>query len=219
MQHLNKEEAGIVIAELPDSILPKCAADESLLAEIICQKFVDHLPLNRISEILSRIGVDISRKLLSQWVLKCGLALTPLYDAMSSVILQSGNVFVDETPINVLDKTMKKGFMWVLVGGKAENPPYRAYQFYMNRCHENVQDLLGGYTGVVHSDKYEAYVKLSKQKGVTWCPCWVHIRRYFLKPIVEIQYLGSGCCEKYDIFLCWKEWLGLAHQKKESKFV
>lgn len=40
-----REEAGIFIAELPDTILPKCRADESLLAEIVTKKFADHLPL------------------------------------------------------------------------------------------------------------------------------------------------------------------------------
>jgi transposase len=61
-----KEENGILTAPLPDSLLPKCRADESFLAEIITKKFGDHLPLNRIAEILSRDGIKISRKLLSQ---------------------------------------------------------------------------------------------------------------------------------------------------------
>ena len=42
------------------------------------QKFADHLPLYRIAENLRRIGNKISRKLLSQWVVKCGMALKPL---------------------------------------------------------------------------------------------------------------------------------------------
>lgn len=45
-----KEEAGIIIGELPSHILPKCRADESLLAQITTKKFADHSPLYRISE-------------------------------------------------------------------------------------------------------------------------------------------------------------------------
>ena len=48
--HPKKEENGILTADLPDSLLPKCRADESLLAEIITKKFADHLPLYRIAE-------------------------------------------------------------------------------------------------------------------------------------------------------------------------
>jgi transposase len=59
-------ENGILTADLPDSLLPKCKADESLLAEIATKKFADHLPFYRIAEIFKRKGIGISRKLLSQ---------------------------------------------------------------------------------------------------------------------------------------------------------
>src|SRR3989338_1909516 len=57
-------QAGILVAELPDSIIPRCRADESFLAEVLTKKFADHLPLYRISEILGRQEIGISRKLL-----------------------------------------------------------------------------------------------------------------------------------------------------------
>lgn len=40
--HPEREEQGVVVALMPDSLLPKCRADESLLADIITRKFVDH---------------------------------------------------------------------------------------------------------------------------------------------------------------------------------
>jgi len=72
---------------MPDTLLPKCRADDSLIAEIATRKFVDHLPLNRIAENLSRDRIKISRRLLSQWVVAAGLALYPLYQAMREKIL------------------------------------------------------------------------------------------------------------------------------------
>lgn len=57
-------EEGIRIAEMPDSIIPKCRVDESLLADIITKKFADHLPLYRICEGLSRVDIRISRQVL-----------------------------------------------------------------------------------------------------------------------------------------------------------
>jgi transposase len=38
-------ERGIRVAALPDGLLNRCQADESLLAEIVSKKFNDHLPL------------------------------------------------------------------------------------------------------------------------------------------------------------------------------
>jgi transposase len=177
-----KEEDGILCAEMPSTIFPKCRADDSLLADIIVRKFGDHLPLYRISEILGREGIKISRKLLSQWVMHCGSCLTPLYNEMLKRILLSGNIFVDESPINVQAKGhVIKGYMWVIVGGEGPNPPYRVYYFSENRSHKHILNILKDYKGALHSDKYGAYETLSKNNNITWNPCWAHIRRYFFE--------------------------------------
>lgn len=177
-------EEGIKTAFLPESLLTRCQADESFLADILVKKFADHLPLYRQSEMLSREGIGISRQLLSQWVLRCGQALKPLYDEMTRQVLQSNNIFIDETPIDMLDPGKGKvhqAYMWVIVGGKEANPPNRIYNFRTDRCHHNAVDLLKGYHGVLHSDKYGAYEALANKKQFDWCPCWTHIRRKFIE--------------------------------------
>jgi transposase len=175
-----KEEEGVKTSELPDSLLPKCRADDSLLAEVITQKFADHLPLYRIAESIERDGIKISRKLLSQWVVKCGMALRPLYDEMLRLVLESKNIFIDESPVKLWEpKKCKQAYMWVVVGGSEADPPYRIYQFKEDRCHNNVLELLKDYRGGLHSDKYAAYQRLAERKIITWFPCWSHIRRKF----------------------------------------
>jgi len=179
----NTEEA-IFSATLPDSFLLRSKADESLLADILVKKFADHLPLYRQSEILAREGIVISRQLLSQWVIRCGLNLKPLYDTMLQKVLASNNVFIDEVPVDMLKPgkgSVHQAYMWVLVGGEERNPPYRIYNFRTNRCHANAADLLKGYHGVLHSDKYGAYEALANKKQFIWCPCWAHIRRKFFE--------------------------------------
>ena len=172
---------GILTEELPDSIIPRCRADESFLAEILTRKFADHLPLYRISEILTRQGIGISRKLLSQWVVRLGLALKPLKDEMLKQILKSKNIFVDETTVRFLEKKSKQGYLWTICGGMTSDPPYRIYNFTENRKHEHILNALKNYKGVVHSDKYGAYLKLAQNKEIIWSPCWAHIRRKFFE--------------------------------------
>jgi transposase len=180
--HPANPEIGILTAQLPDSVLPKCQADNSLLAEVITRKFVDHLPLYRIAEGMSREGVIISRKLLSQWVVRCGIALKLLYEEMMRKILQSENIFIDESPVNLQAKDQcKTAYMWVIVGGNESNPSYRVYDFREDRRHYNALDILKDYRGILHSDKYSAYQRLAESKVITWCPCWSHIRRKFLE--------------------------------------
>lgn len=178
--HPKQEEKGIVTASMPDSILPKCRADESLLADIITRKFVDHLPLYRIAEGFSRDQILISRRLLSQWVVAVGLALKPLYAAMKERILKSDRLHIDESPVDIFDSPkVTQGYMWVLVGGIGDDPPYRFYAFYEDRKHCHAEELLGSYSGIIHSDKYGAYETYIRGNGNVWCPCWVHIRRKF----------------------------------------
>jgi transposase len=179
-----KSVGGIRVAPLPESLLNRCQADDSLLADILVKKFCDHLPLYRQSEILSREGIKISRQLMSQWVVRAGNALKPLYDELINQIINSGNVFIDETPIDMLDPGKGKvhqAYMWVMVGGKGKNPPYRVYDFSLDRKHANAERLLKGYNAVLHSDKYGAYEALANAKKIIWCPCWSHIRRKFFE--------------------------------------
>lgn len=176
-------ESTIISADLPDSIIPGCKADESLLAEILVNKFADHLPLYRQSEIVGRNEINIPRQLLAQWVVKCGLALKPLFDRMLQHVLESNNIFIDEVPVNMLKPgkgSVHQAYMWVIVGGE-EFPAYRVYNFRTSRSHVYAEDLLKNYKGVLHSDKYGAYEKLAQRKEFAWCPCWAHIRRKFFE--------------------------------------
>jgi transposase len=182
--HPQKSEEGVITAELPESLLTRCQADESLLADILVKKFGDHLPLYRQSEMMARERIHISRQTLCQWVLRAGMALKPLYNEMLIHILRSDNIFYDETPIDMLDPGKGKthqAYMWVIVGGKSADPGYRIYDFCTNRCHYNAAELLKGYHGVLHSDKYGAYETLANKKELIWCPCWSHIRRKFIE--------------------------------------
>lgn len=177
-------EKTIISADMPESLLPRCKVDESFLAEILVKKYADHLPLYRQSEILAREGINVSRQLLAQWVVKCGLALKPLYNRMSQLVLDSNNVFADEVPVDMLSPgkgSVQQTYMWVLVGGKQLNPAYRIYNFRVDRRHVHAEELLKNYQGVLHSDKYGAYEKLAHRKQFVWCPCWAHIRRKFFE--------------------------------------
>jgi transposase len=177
-------EFGVATAALPDAVIARCPADESLLAYILTSKFADHLPLYRLVEIMQRSQVKISRQTLSKWVLTLGSALSPLYDAMKSKVLASGVVFADETPIDLQVKgksRCQQAYMWIYVGGGGGDPPYRFFEFSLNRNHDHPLLTLKDFKGVLHSDKYGAYEKLAQNKDIIWCPCMAHVRRKFVE--------------------------------------
>jgi transposase len=180
-------DQGILTAPLPDAVIARCPADESLLASVLVAKYCDHLPLYRQVQMLRRSDVQISRQTLSKWVLSLAAGLKPLYEAMKARVLQSGVIFVDESPVNLQSEKKgpcKKAYMWIYVGGGGGDPPYRFFEFRISRSHAHVEQTLEDYTGVMHSDKYAAYEKLAKRETIQWCPCLAHVRRKF----VEAEY-------------------------------
>lgn len=177
-----QKEAGIQIAPLPPTLLNRCLADDSLLASILVSKFGDHLPLYRLSEIVSREHVYLSRQLLSDWVIRAGKALYPLYQEMERQLIANGTLFIDETPVDLQEKgkgSLHQGYMWVMCGG--DKAPYQYYRFFKDRKHQNAETLLQNYQGLLHSDSYGAYHKQAKKEEIIWLPCWAHIRRKFFE--------------------------------------
>jgi len=177
-------EYGVLSPMLPDAVIPRCPADESLLSYILTSKYADHLPLYRLVEILHRSKVKISRQTLSKWVITLGTALAPLHEAMKQRVLKSGVIFADETPIDLQvqgKSRCQQAYLWIYAGGGGGDPPYRFFEFCLNRNHAYPLKTLKGYQGVLHSDKYGVYEKLAKNDGVIWCPCMAHVRRKFVE--------------------------------------
>lgn len=177
-------EYGVLSPALPDAIISRCPADESLLSYILTSKYADHLPLYRLVEIMERSRVKISRQTLSKWVLTLGTALTPLHEAMKEQVLKSGVIFADETTIDLQvqgKSRCQQAYIWIYAGGGGGDPPYRFFEFCLNRNHEHPMKTLKEYKGVLHSDKYGVYEKLAKNDGIIWCPCMAHVRRKFVE--------------------------------------
>ena len=68
---------GILIANLPSRPIDKGIAGPGLLANILVEKFVDHLPIYRQIERFKRDKVAISPSTIDGWVTKSADLLTP----------------------------------------------------------------------------------------------------------------------------------------------
>jgi transposase len=169
------------------------------------------VPLYRQAEMLLRDKISVSRQTLGSYVLQAGKALKPLYDLLAEEIRKSGNIFVDETPIDMLapgkGKTIQ-GYMTVMAGGESLNPALKVYTFLTSRKHEGFERLLEGYSGVFHSDKYQAYEKEAKKQGKIWCPCYAHIRRKFVEA-------GEDPLLQKEILLLLQELFGIEEKSKD----
>jgi transposase len=116
-KYIQANNQGIIIAPMIDRPLPKAIVGAGLLAQIIIDKYVDHLPLYRQMERFKREGINIAYSTIGDWI-KNGCALIdPLGEALKKLILQSSYLHADESPIKVLDKDKKgsthRGYYWV----------------------------------------------------------------------------------------------------------
>jgi len=92
LRHIRKKYACacgqcIRTASLPAQPIPKSLASPGLLAHITVSKYQDALPLYRQETILQRIGVDIPRATLANWMIKAGTLIQPLINLMRDQLL------------------------------------------------------------------------------------------------------------------------------------
>lgn len=182
---------GVHQAPAPAHVVPGGLPTEALIADVLINKYCDHLPLYRQSKIFARQGIEISRGTLANWVGRGIAALAPITNRMRANALTSSRLFVDETTVKVLapgtGKT-KTGYMWVMVrddrahGGA--DPPLAIYTYMPGRGKVWAKQLLGTYQGILQVDAWQAYDQFGKDGGanavVEKSYCWAHLRRGFI---------------------------------------
>jgi transposase len=117
-----REGEGVVIGKLPSQPIDKCIAGPGLLAQVIIDKYVDHLPLYRQEQRFSRVGITLAPSTLCNWKSSVCSLITPLYDAIVKEVLQTNYLHVDETTIKVLDTDKKRHYPPRIFLGISQQP-------------------------------------------------------------------------------------------------
>lgn len=164
----------------PPAVLEKSFADVSVLAGLVIDKFVYHLPLYRQHQRLLQGGIRLSRATLTQWVHRTAALLEPLYYALLSSILQSQVLTMDETPIKAGRRERGKlhtGYFWPVYGDQDEI----AFPFAASRAGAVVREALGQFCGVLVTDGYQVYERFAQTVNrLVHAQCWAHTRRRFV---------------------------------------
>jgi transposase len=172
----------IVIADLPETAIPRCEADNTLLAQIVTSKFVDHTPEYRQQQIFKREGVTIAPSTMNNWTHQVAALMKLVALQIKKEILSSSYIQIDESTIKVLFEkqgTTHKGYMWVVVDPNTKNV-YFEYQ--KGRGREGPKQLLQDYKGKVQSDGYGVYDHLDAVfDEIDFYCCWAHSRRKFIE--------------------------------------
>ena len=174
-------------APLPSRPIERGRPGPGLLAHVLVNKYADHLPLYRQSQIFDREGLDLDRSTLAGWVGKSTALLEPLADAIGRHVLAGQAIFADDTPVAMLAPGTGKtqtARLWAY--GRDERPwgssipPASWYRFSSDRKGEHPKDHLSKYTGWMHADGYAGFEDLYRSGNIREVACMAHVRRKFV---------------------------------------
>ena len=167
----------IQTAPPPSRPIDKGIAGPGLLAQVVVDKYADHLPLYRQEQRFRREGVRLGRQTLCGWLPQLDRYTGLIVKAMKQDILDGGYVQVDETPISVQTKQKSgkshKGYLWPY--GRPNGPI--VFDFRMSRGRDGPVKFLRDYKGILQHDGYAVYLKLGEE--ILDVACMAHIRRKF----------------------------------------
>lgn len=193
-----KSTQTITTASAPANVLDKSIADVSLLAGLLIDKFLYHLPLHRQHQRIEANGIKIARSSLTNWVKRSIELLKPIYQSQLEHILLSKILAIDETPVKAGREKkgkLKQGYFWPLYGETDEV----CFTFSASRSQQHLWRQLGQFQGTLLSDGYSAYERYAhKHDDVIHAQCWVHARRYFVaaedeapqESAIALEYIG-----------------------------
>ena len=169
---------GIYAAPLPPQPIPKSLASPTLLAHVAVSKYADGLPLYRQETMFRRLGIDLPRASLANWMVKTGELVQPLVNLLRDDLLASGFLQCDETRYQVLKEPGKaatsQSYLWV-----QRSEDVVLYDYDASRSAEVPKRLLAGFEGFLQTDGYEGYGAIGREPGITHVGCWAHARRKF----------------------------------------
>jgi len=182
VKNTNTDETSFVQAAAPKSPLDRLTAGPSILASLIVDKFVYHLPIYRQIKKFEQYGYSVPAGTICGWLDKAQRILAPLYDSLKSEILKTNSLQADETPIDVsgIKKgKLHQGYMWV----------YRdvvsrlvLFDFQLGSGAEYPKAFLKNYVGHLQVDGYIAYETkgIGGKECIILTYCHVHTRRKFV---------------------------------------
>lgn len=177
------------IAQAPaqERVIDKGIASAALIAQVIVDKYADHLPLYRQEGRFKRSDIELDRSTLAGWVGRAGALLEPLVQAIRTHVMSAHKLHADDTTAPTLkpgnNKTLT-GRYWNYVrddrpwGGDAA--PAVWFQYSTTRSGKEPAAHLKGYRGIIQTDAYAGY-NLAVQSGITRSGCWAHVRRKFFE--------------------------------------
>ena len=148
--------------------------------DVVLQKYVDHVPLERQVRIMSREALDVESQTLWDYLERIARLLQPAYERLRDHVLSFNVVGADETRWRLMGAPEGEKSRWQVWALSCAQAAF--YRILESRSAEAARQVLSGYSGTVMADGYGAYESLRKNGGqFRLAHCWAHVRRKFIE--------------------------------------
>lgn len=191
----------------PTAVLPRAHMHASVIAHIATAHYADHQPYYRIAKQLQRQGIHLPRNSQAALMAQLDALVAPLLACLERLVLQSGYLQLDATPVALLDRARpgraRESTLWsyrsVPTGPPDQRHPALVWFTYSaSKSPEHPRRVLtdARYTGLLQTDgapQLDATLNALTPERITHLGCWAHARRY----LVDAYRLGDQDARPY----------------------
>jgi len=180
----------VIKAELPPQLIKGSMCAPETAAHLIVEKCIMGSPLYRQEAQWNRIGIQITRQTMANWLIRCSEDyLEPIYDELHRRLIQHRFLHSDGTNFQVLREPGKsaqsQSHMWIYRTSGDARHPIVLYNYQPDKTKERPRDFLKGFSGYLMTDGYAAYHSLPEDIIVVGC--FSHARRGFVDALRAIK--------------------------------
>lgn len=172
----------VVLTPKPPQPIDKGLAGPGLLAQIITDKYLYHLPLHRSEQRFEHLGAPLSRSTMGDWMAASAKQLEELYDELKKHVLRSKVLHTDDTTVPVRDETRsqhRRGRLWTYIGDESHRGV--VFDYTVSRARDGPAAFLKKFRGFLQADAYGGYdgIYTGSKGTVIEVGCWAHTRMKF----------------------------------------
>lgn len=177
--------------------------DSSVIANLIQQRFVYGMPVERIVRFYNEMGIDLPKQTAHGLLNKAATMLDRLTPALREAVLSDTYIHFDETYHTIIDKRAengsRKGYFWAALS--ARNNLIHIFTSDGSRAKKVFTDYLPStYNGAIQTDGYSSYKVIegwSYPKAIR-LGCIQHCKRKFIE--IETQTEAKDIIDTYNEF-------------------
>ena len=181
-----RQEAGKVVVTSPfktPQLLPGSNLSPETLTFLLLSKFLDHIPLYRLSEMFLRLKIQLPRGTMSNWIIGVYERYRHQLGFFHELVKEGKLIGIDETTYRVHNEKNREdkkfSYMWVLRGGLS-NRTVVLYIYKETHSASFLKDYLNDFNGVIQTDGLETYnTHFKNHPDVILAGCMAHARRKF----------------------------------------